>query len=306
MMMEVICKKIMAVAVLVSTAILVDAQVYISDFKTAKTQKYFFSAYTLSFETYREEDGDVYVEEFKFDIEFPEPDALDATSKKAIEDRIKTLAFGDASADEPEKLLNANALSACASRYEGKIIKGDSECQNFVSAIKAKNSSADSDLFWEPSYYGKITGKLIYQTNSFVSYSLTKEDCNAMTCLRNETTFVYDIINHRFIIESDFVTPAGITTYSDLIKNAFTREQRITYNKSNINFNGNFYIDEYGITYVFNSDKYLDDFESKIHVRIDPKSFRSTLKQESIVYKFFNIGQVERVKAKKQNKPVTM
>ena len=98
--------------------------------------------------------------------------------------------------------------------------------------------------------------------------------------------------------------PEKIESYSELLKKTITREQRIAYNKTNIDYNGNFYIDEYGITYVFNSDKYLDEFDATIHVLLDPKIVRQQAKNESIVYKFFNIGQVERAKAKKQNKTI--
>ena len=85
-----------------------------------------------------------------------------------------------------------------------------------------------------------------------------------------------------------------------------TREQKLAYNKAEINYNSNFYIDEYGLTYVFNSDKYLDEYEATIHVQLNGKYIRQLTKTESVVYKFFNIGQVERAKAKKQNKTVAI
>ncbi len=162
------------------------------------------------------------------------------------------------------------------------------------------------EMLWEPAYYGTISGKLIFQTNMFLSYSITEKSCNAMTCIRKETTFVYDIVNKRFLTENDFLLPEKTNDYLELIRNTMTREQKLAYNKAEINYNSNFYIDEYGLTYVFNSDKYLDEYEATIHVLLNGKYIRQLTKTESVVYKFFNIGQVERAKAKKQNKTVAI
>ena len=106
--------------------------------------------------------------------------------------------------------------------------------------------------------------------------------------------------------ENDFLLPDKSEAYLEQIRSTMTREQKLTYNKSEINYNGNFYIDEFGLTYVFNSDKYLDEYEATIHILLNPKYIRQMLKPESIVYKFFNIGQVERAKAKKQNKAIVI
>ena len=175
-----------------------------------------------------------------------------------------------------------------------------------MSNIKSKNPAMSDEMLWEPSHYGILTGKLTCQTNMFLSYSITEKTCNAMTCIRKETAFVYDIVNKRFLTENDFLLPDKAEAYSELIRSTITREQKLAYNKPEINYNGNFYLDEFGLTYVFNSDKYLDEYEATIHVLLNAKYVRQLTKPESVVYKFFNIGQVERVKAKKQNKAVTI
>ncbi len=303
-MMAMTCKNIITTIMLACAMLAANAQVYVTDFKSSKTQKALFSSYTLSYETYRIEDGEVYVEEFDFDIESPEQQAMDDISRKSIDEKIRQLISIESSSAAYEDLLRDYALFSCRTRYGENCVFGDSECQKFISEIKAKNSAAESDLFWEPSHYGLLTGKLIFQANMFVSYIMTAEECNAMTCLRNEQAFVYDIIGKRFLKESDFVNPQFLSGFSNLINSTITRNQLIDINKTSVDFNGNFFMDEYGLTYVFNSDKYIEQ-GAEVHVILDPKALRPMLLPESVVYKFYNIGQVERAKAKKQNKLIT-
>ena len=282
------------------------AQVYISDHKINKTTKCLFSEYETSFSTYRLEDGDIYVDEFIVDMELPENGSLDEVSEKDIREKISAIVIGDAKETNPENLIEKYITEKYLSKYETHKIFGDSECNTFISTIKSKNSMLSDEMLWEPAYYGTISGKLIFQTNMFLSYSITEKSCNAMTCIRKETTFVYDIVNKRFLTENDFLLPEKTNDYLELIRNTMTREQKLAYNKAEINYNSNFYIDEYGLTYVFNSDKYLDEYEATIHVQLNGKYIRQLIKTESVVYKFFNIGQVERAKAKKQNKTVAI
>ena len=283
-----------------------EAQVYISDYKVTKTAKTLFSSYETTLTTYREEGGDIFVDEFRANIEFPEKNALDAVSEKDVTDKIAQLLIGNSSNTLPNEIINEYISKNFLAKYSSHKIFGDNECNNFIASTKSKNLLISDEMLWEPSAYEILTGKLICQTNMFISYSVIVESCNAMTCLRKETTFVYDIIHKKFLKESDFVLPEKLEAYTELIKNTMTREQKIAYNKQNINSNGNFYIDDNGLTYVFNSDKYLDEFEATIHVLLDAKLVRQQVKSESIVYKYFNIGQVERAKAKKQNKTVAI
>jgi len=283
-----------------------EAQVYITDHQINKTTKCLFSEYETTFSTYRLEDGDIYVDNFIVDIELPEKGSLDEVSEKDIRKKISAIIIGDSIEITPENLINKYISEKYLSKYETHKITGDTECNNFMSTVKSKNPLMSDEMLWEPAYYGVITGNLIYQTNMFLSYSITEKSCNAMTCIRKETTFVYDIVNKRFLSENDFLLPDKAEAYSELIRSTITREQKLAYNKSEVNYNGNFYIDEFGLTYVFNSDKYLDEYEATIHVLINAKNVRLMTKPESVVYKFFNIGQVERAKAKKQNKTVAI
>ena len=304
---EVKCRRIiLGIIALSCIYVSAKAQVYITDHKINKTTKCLFSEYETSFSTYRLEDGDIYVDEFIVDIELPESGSLDEVSEKDIREKISSIVIGDAGEVNPETLIDRYISEKLLSKYETHKIIGDKECSNFISTIKSKNSIMSDDMLWEPAYYGSITGKLIFQTNMFISYSITEKSCNAMTCIRKETTFVYDIVNKRILSENDFLLPDKANEYLELIRNTMTREQKLAYNKQEINYNSNFYIDEYGLTYVFNSDKYLDEYEATIHVLLNPKFIRQQTKTESIVYKFFNIGQVERAKAKKQNKTVAI
>lgn len=285
---------------------LAKAQVYITDYKINKTEKCLFSEYETTFSTYRTEDGDVFVDEFIVDIELPEKGSLDEVSEKNIYEKISSIINGDTKDLSPEGIINKYIDEKCLSKYETHKIKGDAECNNFMSSIRSKKPMMSEEMLWEPAYYGIVTGKLICQTNMFLSYSVTEKTCNAMTCIRKETVFVYDIANKRFLGENDILLPDKAGAYLELIRSTMTREQKLAYNKSEVNYNGNFYIDEFGLTYVFNSDNYLDEYDATIHVLINAKSVRLMTKPESVVYKFFNIGQVERVKAKKQNKAVAI
>ena len=305
-MMAETCKRIAVLFFIFSYfCISTKAQVYISDYKVTKTAKTLFSSYETTLTTYREEGGDIFVDEFRANIEFPEKNALDAVSEKDVTDKIAQLLIGNSSNTLPNEIINEYISKNFLAKYSSHKIFGDNECNNFIASTKSKNLLISDEMLWEPSSYNILTGKLIFQTNTFLSYSVVTETCNAMTCIRKETTFVYDILHKKFLKESDFILPEKLGAYTDLIKNAMTREQKIAYNKQDVGANGNFYIDEYGMTYVFNSDRYLDEFEATIHVQLDAKMVRLQSKPESIVYKFFNIGQVERAKAKKQNKAVT-
>lgn len=302
---EVKCRRIiLGIIALSCIYVSANAQVYITDHKINKTTKCMFSEYETSFSTYRLEDEDIYVDEFIVDMELPESGSLDEVSEKDIREKISTIVIGDGKDTNPENLIEKYITEKYLLKYGTHKIHGDTECENFISNIKSKNPAMSDEMLWEPSHYGILTGKLIYQTNMFLSYSITENTCNAMTCIRKETTFVYDIVNKRFLSENDFLLPDKANEYLDLIRTTMTRDQKLTYNKQEINYNGNFYIDEYGLTYVFNSEKYLDEYEATIHVLLNPKYIRPLFKTESIVYKFFNIGQVERAKAKKQNKIV--
>ncbi|MBO7132845.1 MAG: hypothetical protein J6W06_01620 [Bacteroidales bacterium] len=306
-MMAVKCKRIVLTVIALSCMyVSANAQVYISDYKINKTTKCLFSSYETTMTTYRDEGGDIFVEEFRANIEFPENNALDAESEKDIKEKITQIIIGKSYVSTPNEILNEYISKSFLSKYETHKIFGDNECNSFIANTKSKSLLISDEMLWEPSAYEILTGKLICQTNMFISYSVIVESCNAMTCLRKETTFVYDIIHKKFLKESDFVLPEKLEAYTELIKNTMTREQKIAYNKQNINSNGNFYIDDNGLTYVFNSDKYLDEFEATIHVLLDAKLVRQQVKSESIVYKYFNIGQVERAKAKKQNKTVAI
>lgn len=282
------------------------SQVYITDHNINKTTKCLFSEYETAFSTYRIEDEEIYVDEFIVDIELPEKGSLDEVSEKDIREKISMIILGKAEILTPNNLIDKYITDKYLSKYETHKIHGDAECENFMSNIKSKNPAMSDEMLWEPSHYGILTGNLIYQTNMFLSYSITEKTCNAMTCIRKETTFVYDIVNKKFLTENDFLLPDKSEAYLEQIRSTMTREQKLTYNKSEINYNGNFYIDEFGLTYVFNSDKYLDEYEATIHILLNPKYIRQMLKPESIVYKFFNIGQVERAKAKKQNKAIVI
>ena len=304
---EVKCRRIiLGIIALSCIYVSAKAQVYISDHKINKTTKCLFSEYETSFSTYRLEDGDIYVDEFIVDMELPESGALDEVSEKDIREKISAIVVGDGKETNPENLIEKYITEKYLSKYETHKIIGDNECNTFISTIKSKNSMLSDEMLWEPAYYGSISGKLIFQTNMFLSYSITEKSCNAMTCIRKETTFVYDIVNKRFLSENDFLLPDKANEYLELIRNTMTREQKLAYNKPEVNYNSNFYIDEFGITYVFNSDKYLDEYDATIHVLLNPKYVRQQAKTESIVYKFFNIGQVERAKAKKQNTAVAI
>jgi len=302
---EVKCRRIiLGIIALSCIYVSAKAQVYITDHKINKTTKCLFSEYETSFTTYRLEDGDIYVDEFIVDMELPESGSLDEVSEKDIREKISAIVIGDGKETNPENLIEKYITEKYLSKYETHKIIGDNECNTFISTIKSKNSMLSDEMLWEPAYYGSISGKLIFQTNMFLSYSITEKSCNAMTCIRKETTFVYDIVNKKFLSENDFLLPDKTEAYLELIRSTMTREQKLAYNKPEVNYNSNFYIDEYGITYVFNSDKYLDEYEATIHVLLNPKYVRQQTKTESIVYKFFNIGQVERAKAKKQNKAI--
>ena len=304
MMVEVKCRRfILTIITLSCIYASAEAQVYVSDYKISKAAKSLFSSYETTMTTYRDDDGDIFVDEFQANIEFPEKNALDSESEKDIKEKIAQLIIGNNSISTPNEIINEYITNVFLTKYNSHKIFGDNECNTFISNTKSKDQLISDDMLWEPSSYEILTGKLICQTSTFISYSIIKESCNAMTCLRKETTFVYDIVHKKFLKESDFVLPEKLEAYNELIKTSMTREQRIAYNKQDIGVNGNFYIDEYGITYIFNSDKYLDEFEATIHVLLDPKIIRQQTKNDSIVYKFFNIGQVERAKAKKQNKP---
>lgn len=304
---EVKCRRIILGIIALSCIYMsAKAQVYISDYKIQKTTKSLFSSYETMMTTYRDEEGEIFVDEFQVNIEFPEKNALDAESEKDVREKITQITIGNTSTSTPNEIINEYISKSFLSKYNTHLIFGDNECKTFISNTKSKNLLISDDMLWEPSAYNTLSGKLICLTNTFLSYSIVVESCNAMTCLRKETTFVYDIIHKRFLSESDFVLPEKIEVYTEQIRNNMTREQKLAYNKQDIGINGNFYIDEYGITYVFNSDKYLDEFEATIHVLLDAKMVRQQTKTESIVYKFFNIGQVERTKAKKQNKTVAI
>ncbi|MBQ1606632.1 MAG: hypothetical protein II088_07455 [Bacteroidales bacterium] len=304
---EVKCRRIiLGIIALSCICVSTKAQVYISDHKINKTTKCLFSEYETSFSTYRLEDGDIYVDEFIINMELPESGSLDEVSEKDIRKKISTIVIGDSAEINPENLIDKYISEKFLSKYETHKITGDNECNNFISTIKSKNSMLSDEMLWEPAYYGSISGKLIFQTNMFLSYSITEKSCNAMTCIRKETTFVYDIVNKRFLSENDFLLPEKNEAYLELLRNTMTREQKLAYNKPEVNYNSNFYIDEYGLTYVFNSDKYLDEYEATIHVLLNGKYIRQFTKTESVVYKFFNIGQVERAKAKKQNKTIAI
>lgn len=285
---------------------LAKSQVYITVHNIDKTTKCLFSEYKTAFSTYRIEDEEIYVDEFIVDIELPEKGSLDEVSEKDIKEKISMIILGNAETHTPNDLIDNYITNKYLSKYEVHKIHGDAECENFISNIKSKNPAMSDEMLWEPSYYGILTGNLIYQTNMFLSYSITEKTCNAMTCIRKETAFVYDIVNKRFLTENDFLLPDKTEAYLELIRSTITREQKLAYNKPEVNYNGNFYIDEFGLTNVFNSDKYLDEYEATIHVLINAKYVRQLTKPESVVYKFFNIGQVERVKAKKQNKAIAI
>lgn len=307
MMVEVKCRNILLIIIaLTCIKVSAEAQVYITEHKTSKTTKTAFSEYETTFTTYRQEDGEIFVDEFIVDMELPESGALDEVSEKAIREKISSIVIGDVKETNPNNLIDRYISEKYLSKYSTQKITGNNECNDFITENKSKNPMLSDEMHWEPSHYGIITGKLIFHTNSFISYSIIEKSCNAMTCIRKETAFVYDIINKRFLSENDFLIPEKDNDYLELIRSTMTRNQKLIYNKPDVNYNSNFYIDEYGITYVFNADKYLDENDATIHVILNPKYVRQMVKTESIVYKFFNIGQVERAKAKKQNKAVAI
>lgn len=281
-----------------------NAQVYITDFKTQKIEKEYFPEYETKFTAYYNEDGMFYVEDFSVKIEFPETELISSDDKEQVRAKIATILLNDATITNQYEIEKQSIEKHFLAKYNQHLVRGNVECEKFLEQVKATNEDASSDLFWEPSFYGRINGELIFYTNSFISYRLVVEKCNAMSCLRSETTIVYDVINKRFVKENDFLPAENLEAFTSLLQTAITREQKLAYNNGQISCNGNFFLDEYGITYVFNSKDYLEEHEAKLYVVLDPKQFRPLLKQESIVYKFFNIGQVERAKAKKQNKPL--
>ena len=165
-MKAVICRRIgLTILTLALLGSLAKAQVYITDYKINKTEKCLFSEYETTFSTYRTEDGDVFVDEFIVDIELPEKGSLDEVSEKNIYEKISSIINGDTKDLSPEGMVKKYIDEKCLSKYETHKIKGDAECNNFMSSIRGKNPMMSEEMLWEPAYYGIVTGKLICQTN---------------------------------------------------------------------------------------------------------------------------------------------
>jgi hypothetical protein len=165
---------------------------------------------------------------------------------------------------------------------------------NYIEAAKVQFpdwvDSEDTDDYF--SFYKDLSSKILFNKSDIISYQTSAMDykggANSSTIYKN---VVFDLKTGYPVTEKDIFIPEYKTALSSMLTNKILVQNNVTkaedllesgyYGIEDIASNNNFFIDENGLTYIFNQGEYSAPSLGVIKVPFTYEELRPILKENS-------------------------